>query len=164
MPVSSLFTTGRQSSYGKVIAIGEDYFGGSIPLKYADVESGKYVDEITGNKAIFRIIEGIGITSWWSDECIFGANKVYHIFEVIGYPPQSHNNYRSMLVHFERGGEVLYDVWPQPGEKPDQIQNTKFILHDDDAIYDLQGQRLMSAPERGLYIQGGKLRKKIINK
>ncbi|MCR4922074.1 MAG: fasciclin domain-containing protein [Bacteroidaceae bacterium] len=31
-------------------------------------------------------------------------------------------------------------------------------------LYDLQGRKMNSAPERGLYIQGGKLRKKIINK
>ena len=26
-----------------------------------------------------------------------------------------------MLVHFERNGEVLYDMWPMPGENPDGV-------------------------------------------
>ena len=69
--------------------------------------------------------------------------------------PERH--YRSMLVHFERNGEVLYDVWPEKGEVTDEI---KFISKDKapkgDILYDLQGRPLSVPPAKGLYIQNGR--------
>ena len=66
--------------------------------------------------------------------------------------------YRSMLVHFERNGETLYDVWPQPGQswldvKTPVITSKK---EDSNSIYDLQGRRLNAVPQKGLYIRNGK--------
>ena len=62
-----------------------------------------------------------------------------------------------MLVHFERDGEVLYDMWPQPegtGVAPLSVSPEGEKI----AVYDLQGRRLNAKPQRGLYIQGGKMR------
>jgi hypothetical protein len=64
-----------------------------------------------------------------------------------------------MLVHFERGGEVLYDVWPEkiitgissltPAPSPVR----------EGSIYDLQGRKLPEKPARGIYIEN---RKKVL--
>ena len=37
----------------------------------------------------------------------------------------------------------------------ESIHNSQFIIHNDDAIYDLQGRRLSGKPAKGLYIQNG---------
>lgn len=99
--------------YGIIDEIKEGSFGGVRPLMYVDL-NGKapandpnspihYVDTKGG-----RILQGIGITEWNDGECLFGPPNPYSALggEYHGRP------YRSMLVHFERDGEVLYDVWP----------------------------------------------------
>ncbi|MBO4549426.1 MAG: hypothetical protein J5733_01735, partial [Bacteroidaceae bacterium] len=53
----------------------------------------------------------IGVTEWNDGECLFGPVNLYRYSSSQGTPPERH--YRSMLVHFERDGEVLYDVWPE---------------------------------------------------
>ncbi len=63
-----------------------------------------------------------------------------------------------MLVHFERNGEVLYDVWPSPKELTNEA---KYVLapepeNDTPILYDLSGRKLERAPQRGIYIQNGK--------
>ena len=100
--------------YGIIDEIKEGDFGGVRPLKYADLdgkapECGKYdipqlIDTNGG-----RIIQGIGITEWNGGECLFGPPDPY--FALTWELGMRH--YRSMLVHFERNGEVLYDVWPE---------------------------------------------------
>ena len=157
MSVPARFSSGKQSSYGKIKALGEGNFGGSIPLKYADVESEKIVDEETGNKVVYRIIDGVGITSWRDEECIFGANRMSFIYEQYEDNPREHGAFRSMLVHFERGGEVLYDMWPQP-EGMGVVPLSVSPEGEKTAVYDLQGRKLNAKPQRGLYIQGGKMR------
>ena len=90
---------GESHSYGTIKEIKEGYFGGVRPLKYVDLDG-------------IRIIHGIGVTEWKEGECIFGPLKPYNTsYYFRGTPPERH--YRSMLVHFERDGEVLYDVWPE---------------------------------------------------
>ena len=95
----------HQYNYGIVDEIKEGNFGGVKPLKYVDL-NGR------------RIIQGIGITEWNNGECLFGppdpysALQQYESYHWESYPER---HYRSMLVHFERNGEVLYDVWPEKG-------------------------------------------------
>ena len=103
----------RYNYYGIIDEIKEGYFGGVRPLKYVDLD-GKapadkpsyptYYNDTQGG----RIIQGIGITEWNDGECLFGAPRPYDA--LYGYKPNRH--YCSMLVHFERNGEVLYNVWP----------------------------------------------------
>ena len=104
-----------------------------------------------------RILQGIGVTSWNGYEAVFGPmNARYAVWRHTSlYMPSF--PYRSMLVHFERDGEVLYDVWPQPegtGVAPLSVSPEG----EKTALYDLQGRRLNAKPQRGLYIQGGKMR------
>ncbi len=92
------------NEYGTVEEIKEGDFGGVRPLKYSDVNG-------------IRFIQGIGVASWNDGECIFGPIRPYEILSSLEKvkPEPAERHYRSMLVHFERDGEVLYDVWP---EKP----------------------------------------------
>ena len=103
--------------YGVIDEIKEAYFGGVKPLKYVDLDGkaakfdfGYCIDTRGG-----RIIQGIGITEWNDGECIFGPIRPYEVLSALGAVEDEQRHYRSMLVHFERDGEVLYDVWP---EKP----------------------------------------------
>ena len=65
----------------------------------------------------------------------------------------------SILVHFERDGEVLYDLWPTPeGGLASHIQSPKASGADGTSVYDLQGRRVQGKPSRGIYIIGGKKR------
>ena len=88
--------------YGTVEEIKEGDFGGVRPLKYSDVNG-------------IRFIQGIGVASWNDGECIFGPIRPYEVLSALGAVEDEQRHYRSMLVHFERDGEVLYNVWP---EKP----------------------------------------------
>ena len=97
--------------YGVIDEIKEGDFGGVRPLKYVDLdgkapalEFGYCIDTNGG-----RIIQGIGITEWNDGECIFGPPNP-NLAKTLAY---GERHYRSMLVHFERDGEVLYNVWPE---------------------------------------------------
>ena len=99
--------------YGIIDEIKKGNFGGVRPLKYVDLD-GKAPDDETGlNRNVStnggRVIQGIGITEWNDGECLLGPPNPY--FALTQEMGQRH--YRSMLVHFERNGEVLYDVWPE---------------------------------------------------
>ena len=63
-----------------------------------------------------------------------------------------------MLVHFERNGEVLYDVWPQKGATVDVDGISKPKVPASNAFYDLQGHRLSGSMLKGIYIHDGKKR------
>ena len=115
--------------YGIIDEIKEGNFGGVRPLKYVDLD-GKAPDN-DPNSPIRnastnggRILQGIGITEWNDGECLFGPPNPYGALRMFdSYPeekyPQCH--YRSMLVHFERNGEVLYNVWPDKSQQNDYI-------------------------------------------
>jgi hypothetical protein len=147
--------------YGIIDEIKEGDFGGVRPLKYVDLdgkapECGKYdipqlIDTNGG-----RIIHGIGVTEWNGGECLFGPPDPY--FALTWELGMRH--YRSMLVHFERNGEVLYDVWPGKGATDGMKSVNKESAPVDNTLYDLQGRRLTGKPTKGLYIQNGR---KIIN-
>ena len=92
----------HQYDYGIVDEIKEGYFGGVKPLKYVDLNGS-------------RIIQGIGITEWNDGECLFGPPDPYSALKSYHWETYPKRHYRSMLVHFERNGEVLYDVWPEKG-------------------------------------------------
>jgi hypothetical protein len=147
--------------YGIIDEIKEGDFGGVRPLKYVDLdgkapECGKYdipqlIDTNGG-----RIIHGIGVTEWNGGECLFGPPDPYYALAwELGM-----RHYRSMLVHFEREGEVLYDVWPGKGATDGMKSVNKESAPVDNTLYDLQGRRLPGKPTKGLYIQNGR---KIIN-
>lgn len=90
----------EEDEYGTVEEIKEGDFGGVRPLKYSDVNG-------------IRFIQGIGVASWNDGECIFGPIRPYEVLSFLEAVKEEQRHYRSMLVHFERGGEVLYDVWPE---------------------------------------------------
>ena len=118
--------------YGIIDEIKEGDFGGVRPLKYVDLdgkapECGKWDNPQNIDSQGGRIIQGIGITEWNDGECLFGPTCPYFalqtlVDERLGSYPERH--YRSMLVHFERNGEVLYNVWP---DKLSQNEYRPFI-------------------------------------
>ena len=136
------FISSAKYPYGTIEEIKEGDFGGVRPLKYVDFNG-------------VRIIQGIGVTEWNDGECLFGPVNLYRYSSSQGVPPERH--YRSMLVHFERGDEVLYDVWPEKGTTGIECP----LLHSDEGIatsklFDLQGRKLPGKPARGIYIEDGK--------
>ena len=142
------FISSAKYPYGTIEEIKEGDFGGIRPLKYVDLNG-------------TRIIQGIGVTEWNDGECLFGPVNLYRYSSSQGMPPERH--YRSMLVHFERGDEVLYDVWPEKGSTTGII--SPLIPSDEEIVngkssngkwFDLQGRRLSGKPARGIYIEDGK--------
>ena len=108
-------------NYGLIEEIKEGDFGGVSPLKYVDLDGKAPVNPeapwYTDTNGA-RIIQGIGVTEWDDGECLFGPSNPYYAlmcFDPDGWYKYPWRNYRSMLVHFERNGEVLYDVWPRKG-------------------------------------------------
>ena len=112
--------------YGVIDEIKEGYFGGVKPLKYADLD-GKAPEDSqyprNGNTNGGRIIQGIGITEWKDGECLFGPPNPYYASTWEREHDKRH--YRSMLVHFERNGEVLYNVWPETSPQEEYIPFVK---------------------------------------
>ena len=104
--------------FGVINEIKEGDFGGVRPLKYVDLDGKapdntyEYWDWGFTDARGGRIIQGIGITEWNDGECLFGPPNPYYALYgwTSGYKDR---HYRSMLVHFERNNEVLYDVWPK---------------------------------------------------
>ncbi|MBR5039146.1 MAG: hypothetical protein IKX65_10560 [Prevotella sp.] len=153
-----------QLYYGIIDEIKEGFFGGVRPLKYVDLDGKAPANEPNSNiKKVDtkggRIIQGIGITEWDDGECLFGPPDPYSPFSIYedyrweSYPVR---HYRSMLVHFERNGEVLYDVWPEKeitnGIKSISKEKTPVA----NTLYDLSGRRVQGTPKKGVYIQNGK--------
>lgn len=145
--------------YGVITEIGEKNFGGERPLKYYTIERNpkQYLAGIIRPDTLC-MVHGIGITSWYDGECVFGPYAAFKSFYFLG-PAVVRPKYRSMLVHFERNGEVLYDMWPMPGENPDGVCPAPVSPSGGGgSVYDLHGRRLNKAPERGMYIQDGRVR------
>ena len=158
--------------YGIIEEIKEGYFGGVRPLKYVDLDGKAPERENSGhiwkaNTNGGRIIQGIGITEWNDGECLFGPPDPYSAlseFESYRWELYPERHYRSILVHFERNGEVLYDVWPENGI-PDGIKSiSKVTMPIANTFYDLQGRRL-SSQQKGINIihqPDGKTRKVVV--
>ena len=145
--------------YGIIDEIKEDYFGGVRQLKYVDLDGKAPVNyQEPGNTDTNggRIIQGIGITEWNEGECLFGPARPYEALSMFGeiYCPERH--YRSMLVHFERNGEVLYDVWPVKGTTDVIKAVSKEGTPTADTPYDLQGRKMQQPPQKGIYIKNGR--------
>ena len=144
--------------YGIIDEIKEEYFGGVRPLKYVDLD-GKAPENDSGpirnaNTNGGRIIQGIGITEWNDGECLLGPPNPYSALS-FDNNLYSERHYRSMLVHFERNGEVLYDVWPEKGGTDiKSISTAKTSI--DNTLYDLKGSKLQQTPQKRVYIQNGK--------
>jgi len=151
--------------YGIINEIKEGYFGGSRSLKYVDLD-GKAPEEDSdsirnANTNGGRIIQGIGITEWNDGECLFGPSNPYSalsMFEDYHWELYPERHYRSMLVHFERNGEVLYDIWPEKGGTDDIKSISKTKMPISNTLYDLQGRKLQQTPRKGVYIQNGRKR------
>ena len=128
--------------FGTITEIKEGNFGGVRSLKYVETNG-------------VRIIQGIGVTEWNGGECLFGPVDPY-MARCILLPDGGTElrHYRSMLVHFERDGEVLYDVWPDVTDGINEIKNEKFVNGKwiDGKCYDLSGRRV-SKPKSGVYIK-----------
>ena len=150
--------------YGIIDEIKEGYFGGARPLKYVDLygkapECDKYDNPQKIDTNGGRVIQGIGITEWNDGECLFGPPTPYFASEMFDYDrgdlyPERH--YRSMLVHFERNGEVLYDIWPEKGATNGIKSISKVNTSINNPFYDLQGRRINSLPAKGIYIRDGR--------
>ena len=104
--------------YGIIDEIKEGLFGGVRPLKYVDLDGKAPAKD--PNSPIYnvdtqggRVLQGIGITEWNDGECLFGPPNPYDAWHFTNDGSWEERHYRSMLVHFERNGEVLYDVWPE---------------------------------------------------
>lgn len=156
---NSLVGMARSTLLGTIQEMGESYFGGEHKLTYAKTDKGHLV------------IDGIGVTAWAGPDCIFGPTEVgeaLHYCEeelIINYPELScypgESPFCTILAHFERNEEVLYDMWPQPGNENSikgliQPYSTSLDREKKQGLYDLQGRKLQKAPEKGLYIQAGK--------
>ena len=145
--------------FGVINEIKEGEFGGVRPLKYVDLD-GKAPDKTYADwdwgftdARGGRIIQGIGITEWNDGECLFGPPNPYYALYgwTFGYKDR---HYRSMLVHFERNNEVLYDVWPKK-EIPSGITIKGSQSANHGIIFDLQGRKV-SNPKKGIYIEDGR--------
>lgn len=150
-------TTGfpRTTPYGKIVEVGKDFFGGAKPLEYALLDNGR------------RIIKGIGVTTWNGKECIVGPAYVnecadWYVNDNILQDEAKmdeikNTHHRSMLVRFEHDGEVLYNMWPNA--KGEIAQGVPQIAGVQKAkgIYDLQGRKLTRQPDKGMYIEDGKV-------
>ena len=150
-------TTGfpRTTPYGKIVEVGKDFFGGAKPLEYALLDNGR------------RIIKGIGVTTWNGKECIVGPAYVnecadWYVNDNILQDEAKmdeikNTHHRSMLVRFEHDGEVLYNMWPNA--KGEIAQGAPQIAGAQKAkgIYDLQGRKLTRQPDKGMYIEDGKV-------
>ena len=147
-------------NYGMIDEIKEGDFGGVRPLRYVDLNGKAPTDkeqpwlDYTDTKG-GRIIQGIGITEWNDGECLFGpVNPYFPLSEwVSGYEER---HYRSMLVHFERNGEVLYDVWPEKGTTGISATLNGRGKMMNGVWFDLQGRRISGKPAHGIYIEDGK--------
>ena len=150
-------TTGfpRTTPYGKIVEVGKDFFGGAKPLEYALLDNGR------------RIIKGIGVTTWNGKECIVGPAYVNEcadwfvndniLQDEAKMDEIKNTHHRSMLVRFEHDGEVLYNMWPNA--KGEITQGVPQIAGAQKAkgIYDLQGRKLTRQPDKGMYIEDGKV-------
>ena len=135
------FGTHHELTYMDIDTI-TTYFGGTLKEK-------KHIST--------RLIQGIGVTGWDAEYCLFGPAYPQEGFFENGTP--SPNRYRSILVHFERDGEVLYDLWPnEEGELVTRLPSVREAGETNTSVYDLQGRKVEGKPLRGLYIIGGKKR------
>ena len=147
----------KPQKYGTIEEVKTGNFGGTRNLEYININS-----TWTGEA---KLIRGIGVTCSNSRDCIFcqsGCEEIEASYyeSLKEYHEESpKKQHRSILVHFERDGEVLYDLWPTPeGGLASHIQSPKVNRADDTSVYDLQGRKIQGKPSRGIYIIGGKKR------
>lgn len=151
--------------YGIIDEIHEGNFGGVRPLKYVDLdgkapECGKWDNPQKVDTQGGRIIQGIGITEWNNGECLFGPPDPYCAWRLNQEDSYEERHYCSLLVHFERNGEVLYDVWPENGATDGMKSISKAKAPNVNGLFDLQGRRLNGKPAKGVYIENGRKRMK----
>ena len=135
--------------FGMITEIMEGSFGGVKPLKYVEMNG-------------VRIIQGIGVTEWNDGECLFGPVDPYTA--LCTFQPGmdfEERHYRSMLVYFERDGDVLYNMWPDKnGNGIHPIANEK--IRNGGITYDLSGRRVDAKAyeneklKKGIYIKDGR--------
>ena len=152
--------------FGIINEIKEGDFGGVRPLKYVDLDGkAPYDPQNPGNIDTkgARIIQGIGVTEWNDGECLFGPIKPYFVLSALNpwfaqlLWENGERHYRSMLVHFVRNGEVLYDVWPKEGTTGiNEMKNEELRMKNEGSIYDLSGRKVQTLSNpHGIYIENG---------
>lgn len=133
--------------FAYVKEVGYDSFGSSHQHKYVLLDNG------------MCIVDNIGVTSWNGKECIIGPADIYWCVADFTNDPDIKGNHHhcSMLVRFEKDGELLYNMWPN--EKGELVQGMSDIAAQKKGtgIFDLQGRRLAEKPQKGLFIKDGKV-------
>lgn len=163
--MSNVFTGGNIYEYHNPIKeIKKANFGGGGELEFFEgrfVRSRAYVRDCGD----YKLIRGIGMTASKERDCLFCLASIPYIdMYNVPYMPEyqteaEKKHYRSILVHFERNGEVLYDLWPnEKGELVTRLPSVRETDRDNTSVYDLQGRKVEGKPSRGLYIIGGKKR------
>ncbi len=143
LPTAQL-TGGKLYTHGTIMEIKTGTFGSSASLEYVELNG-------------CTIIKGIGITSWNGRDCIFGPTEAWYMEWQLN--SKVSNDYRSILVHFEQNGEVLYDLWPnEKGELVTRLPCVREAGTDSTSVYDLQGRKVEGSLSRSIYIVGGKKR------
>ena len=151
LPACKFTGGGPSKPIGTIEEIKQGTFGTDVPLTYVVLSGG-----MEGGRHI--VIPGLGITSWKSRVCITGPCMAWA--EELQDTWDRQDKYHSILVHFERGGETIYDLWPTPeGGLASHVQGVKAgSSPDGQAVYDLQGRKVEGKPSRGIYVIGGKKR------
>ncbi len=153
----AIIMSGSTALVGTIKEIRQGTFGTDVPLTYMELGKGW-----EGREHV--LIYGIGVTSWENRDCILGPcmgwYAEYSENEMHPENPARNLDCRSILVHFERGGETIYDLWPTPeGGLASHVQGVMAgYSRDGQAVYDLQGRKVEGKPSRGIYIIGGKKR------
>lgn len=138
-------------AFAHVKEVGTNRFGTSHQHKYMVLDNG------------ICEVENIGVTTWNGKECILGPAEIYCCVADFTEDSEdrekilSEHHHRSMLVRFEHDGEVLYNMWPNA--KGEIAQGVPQIAGAQKAkgIYDLQGRKLTRQPDKGMYIEDGKV-------
>lgn len=137
-----------QVKYGNILSVDESYFDGKSPVTYADMTTG------------LRILKGIGVTQWKGSECILGPLCLKNAASDKKKAEPSH--LKSILVQFERDGEIIYKVWPNGGgENGISHPNERATMPGKNASYDLQGRPAVKGTKSGIIIRN---RRKILEK
>ncbi|MBQ7683898.1 MAG: hypothetical protein IJT48_05370 [Bacteroidaceae bacterium] len=102
-----------------------------------------------------RMIANVGWTGYGP---LYGlgdtADEGQRIFPILWENKHVVYEDKDVLKAMEMSSSELWDITTHI----ETIENSQIADYIDGAFYDLQGRRLNARPQRGLYIQGGKMR------